>query len=343
MFLLMIFAAIIIFVCGCDQEQEQTSDIDEPETISFVAMDTVIEISAYGENAKEVLLTAEQEVYDLEEMLSATKSSSKVSAINTYGGSDTLSQELTDIMDVTFTVSERSGGAFDISVYPLVKAWGFVDDSYQVPTQSEIDAHLPLVNYQNISYDGSSVSLRDGMAIDLGGIAKGYAGQKLSDIFAKAGIESAMVSLGGNVQVLGTKPDGEKWRIGVQDPLDENGVVCVISIADEAAVTSGGYQRYFDQDGVRYHHIIDPDTGYPADSGLLSTTIVCDNGTMADGLSTALFVLGLDKSIQYWRDYGGFEAVFVTDDHQVMVTEGLADDCEFVGEDSGFTFSTISK
>ena len=162
------------------------------------------------------------------------------------------------------------------------------------------------------------------MKIDLGGIAKGYTSARIRDIFKKNGIESGLVNLGGNVQALGTKTDGNNWRVAVQSPDDTEDYLGVLSIRDKAVITSGGYERYFEQDGVTYHHIIDPKTGYPAESGLSSVTIVSDDGTLADGLSTALFIMGKDKAESFWRAHSDkFEAVLVTDDGTIYVTEGL--------------------
>jgi thiamine biosynthesis lipoprotein len=167
---------------------------------------------------------------------------------------------------------------------------------------------------------------KEGMAVDFGGIAKGYTSARIMDIFAECGVTSAMVNLGGNVQTYGTKPDGKKWKIAVQDPKKEGNYLCIIDSAGQAIITSGGYERYFEEDGVRYHHIIDPSDGYPADNGLVSVTIVSADGTLADGLSTSLFVMGRDKAIDYWREHSGeFEMVLYTDGGELLATEGLKD------------------
>ena len=168
------------------------------------------------------------------------------------------------------------------------------------------------------------VTLPEGMEIDLGSVAKGYAGQLAAQMLRNSGVESALLNLGGNVQTVGAKPDGSPWQIGIKDPKGEDAMM-VLSIADQAVVTSGGYERYFEQDGQTYWHIMDPFTGHPADSGLISVTIVGDEGVVCDGLSTALFVMGLEKAADLWAQSGDFEAVFVTASGEVYITEGLRD------------------
>ena len=216
--------------------------------------------------------------------------------------------------------------ALDLSVYPIVRAWGFTTGSYQVPDEETIQALLPLVDYTKIQYNDATgaVVLPAEMEIDLGSVAKGYAGQLAAQMLRERGVESALLNLGGNVQTVGTKPDGSSWQIGIKDPKGEDAMM-VLSVADQAVVTSGGYERYFEQDGQTYWHIMDPFTGHPADSGLISVTIVGDEGVVCDGLSTALFVMGLEKAADLWAQSGDFEAVFVTASGEVYITEGLRD------------------
>ena len=206
-----------------------------------------------------------------------------------------------------------------------MQLWGFGGEP-SVPDGDDIAALLPLVDMEQLELEDGHASLPAGMGLDLGGIAKGYAADKLCALLGTYGVKSAMLSLGGNVSVLGTKPDGSNWRIGIRNPKDASGIVGVVEASDCAIVTSGSYQRYFEADGKRYHHILDPDTGYPADGGLASVTIMTANGTRADALSTALFVMGEADAIRYWRVYGqgaeGFACVLVTEDGRVLYTEG---------------------
>ena len=223
-------------------------------------------------------------------------------------------------------ICRRTDGALDLSIYPIVRAWGFTTGSYQVPDEEAIQSLLPLVDYTQIQYDAATgvVTLPEGMEIDLGSVAKGYAGQLAAQMLRNSGVESALLNLGGNVQTVGAKPDGSPWQIGIKDPQGEDAMM-VLSVEDQAVVTSGGYERYFEQDGQTYWHIMDPSTGHPADSGLISVTIGGDEGVVCDGLSTALFVMGLEKAADLWAQSGDFEAVFVTASGEVYITEGLRD------------------
>lgn len=224
-----------------------------------------------------------------------------------------------------------------------------------MPEQSELDELLKYVNSDEIQIQEEpaySVTLGEGQSIDLGGIAKGYTSDWVEQTFRANGIESGKISLGGNVFVLGTKPDGSDWRVGIKDPRNESGLAAILSLRDAYAITSGGYERYFEENGKTYHHIIDPATGYPADSGLLSVTVVAadngpdwagaGNGAMCDAFSTALFVMGEEQALDFWRNGGyDFDLVLVTEDGRVVITAGLADRFEEV-KDSGYTYETVS-
>lgn len=295
----------------------------EPETATFFAMDTAMDFTVYGDAA--LLDEAETLIGSLEEQVSVTDEHSNIYAID-HTGSGSLSGNAAELMAQALELCRRTGGALDISVYPIVRAWGFTTGSYQVPDEETIQSLLPLVDYTQIQYDAATgvVTLPEGMEIDLGSVAKGYAGQLAAQMLRNSGVESALLNLGGNVQTVGAKPDGSPWQIGIKDPKGE-GAMMVLSIADQAVVTSGGYERYFEQDGQTYWHIMDPFTGHPADSGLISVTIVGDEGVVCDGLSTALFVMGLEKAADLWAQSGDFEAVFVTASGEVYITEGLRD------------------
>ena len=295
----------------------------EPENATFFAMDTAMDFTVYGDAA--LLDEAETLIGSLEEQVSVTDEHSDIYAID-HTGSGSLSGNAAELMEQALELCRRTGGALDISVYPIVQAWGFTTGSYQVPDEETIQSLLPLVDYTQIQYDAATgvVTLPEGMEIDLGSVAKGYAGQLAAQMLREHGVQSALLNLGGNVQTVGAKPDGSPWQIGIKDPQGEDAMM-VLSVEDQAVVTSGGYERYFEQDGQTYWHIMDPSTGHPADSGLLSVTIVGDEGVVCDGLSTALFVTGLEKAADLWAQSGDFEAVFVTASGEVYITEGLRD------------------
>ena len=296
---------------------------EQPESVQLFAMDTVMDLTAYGENAAAALTDASREINRLERLLSRTIDTSEISQINA-GGAVTVSEETASLLAQAQTYTAATDGAFDITIAPLVSLWGITTDSPHIPTQQEIDVLLPLVGPEHLHLSGDTVTLDDGCAIDLGGIAKGYASDRVAAIFARHGITSGTISLGGNVYVCGAKPNGQPWVVAIQDPRSD-GYAVTVALTDSFAVTSGGYQRYFEQDGVRYHHILDPKTGHPAASGLQSVSVVSQDDTLADALSTALFVMGLDAGAALYRAGDlAFEAVFMTDDGSVWITPGLA-------------------
>lgn len=188
------------------------------------------------------------------------------------------------------------------------------------------------VDASQIQYKPSEclLTLPEGVEIDLGGIAKGYTSGRIMAIFEKYGIQSGIVSLGGNVQLYGTKADGSPWKVAIQNPdtsTDAADYIGILEIKDKAVITSGGYERYFEQDGKTYHHILDPDTGYPAESGLTSVTIVSEDGTLADGLSTSLFIMGKKKALEYWRAHAdSFDVILVEEDGTITLSEGIQDE-----------------
>lgn len=237
--------------------------------------------------------------------MSVTDENSEIHQANHAGSSPvSLSEDTRELLEEALALCGETGGALDVTVYPVVRAWGFTAGDYRVPEAKEVSALLEKVGYDRAELNGDRLTLPEGTELDLGAVAKGYTGDRLMELFREAGISSAIVELGGNVQALGAKPDGESWRIAVQAP--EGGYAGVLEITDKAVVTSGGYQRYFEKDGETYIHIIDPSTGYPARTGLASVTIVADSGLLGDGLSTALFVMGREKAEDYWLAHPDF-------------------------------------
>ena len=293
-------------------------------------MDTLMRVKIWGSDA--AADAVQQEVYRLEKLLSVTENSSDVALLN-CGGYKRISDETDELLHSALTISERTGGAFDPTVYPLVRLWGFTEATQRVPSQDELQAALSHIGIENVDAQDGFAELKNGAQLDFGGIAKGYAAERCSSILQASGVEAALLALGGNVQTVGSKPDGTPWAIGIADPAQpEQSLATLRFTGPLALVTSGGYQRYFEKDGVRYHHILDPKTGMPAQSGLASVTVLAQSGTLADALSTALFVMGLDEATEFWRASDDFEAVFITDDGEIYATAGAAellDDCEF--------------
>ncbi len=302
---------------------------DDAEAVRDVfAMDTYMTVKAYGSNGDAAVDAAVDEINRLDVLLSTGKKDSEIGQINANNGGQ-LSEDGAVLMERSLELYKSTNGAFDVAIYPVMKAWGFTDGNYQVPDADTLKATLELADPSLIDYDKetSTVSFKkDGVQIDLGGIAKGYTSSRIMDIYREKGVTSGLVNLGGNAQVFGTKPDGSLWRVAVQSPDSEDEYLGVLETKDKAIITSGGYERYFEKDGVTYHHIIDPATGYPAENGLVSVTIVSTDGTLADGLSTSLFVMGKDKAVDYWKAHSDeFDMILLTDDEKLYVSEGIKD------------------
>ncbi len=311
-----------------DLETEATTYTQDGVQVSeqyVFAMDTEMYLTVYGDESDKAIEAAVAEINRIDDMLSVGDENSEIYQINN-SGSAVISDETYSLIERAIEIGEETGGALDITVYPLMDAWGFTTQDYRVPEDSEITSLLETMGADKISYDESTSTLTvaEGTQIDLGAIAKGYTSSRLMEIFAEYDVDSAMVSLGGNVHVYGTKVDGTDWNVAIADPDDTSSYLGGVKIADKCVITSGGYERYFEQDGVTYHHILDPSTGYPADSGLTSVTIVSSDGTLADALSTSLFVMGLDEASEYWRAHSDeFDFVIKTSDGEVYISAGL--------------------
>ena len=306
------------------------------------AMDTVMTLTAYGKNAEAGLRAAEGVIQSMNDMLDPDLPTSTTYAINHAMGQDVVvSAQVAKMLSCAKTVYDQSGGALDLTTYPLSVLWGFVDQKYYKPTPEEISEALSRLCFDQLvltSYPSSgsySVSLPMYGELSFAATAKGCASDSAVDAMRQAGVTSGIVSLGGNVQTLGLKPDGSQWRVGIEDPNHSGTWLGVVNVGETAVVTSGSYQRYFSSGKNTYHHIINPATGYPTTNNLLSVTIICEDGTMADCLSTAMFVLGESKALNYWRTYGGFDMILVTGDDRVVCTKGLIE--EFTLSNDGYT------
>ena len=347
-------AVSCLFFGGCAEQREQAQqilEINEDETrheMTTFAMDTVMTFTIFHEDGEELLTDTEQEIRRLENLLSVTVDNSEVRQLNEKAGKDAVlvSEDTFTLLQRGKMLGEETNGAFDIAISPIVKAWGFTEEKKQVPAQETLDELLPLTDPADLLLDenlSTAYLQKEGMAVDLGGIAKGYASDCVAALLRQKGVTSALFSLGGNVCAIGTKPTGDLWKVAVANPLDANDYVGILDFQDACVITSGGYQRYFEEDGKRYHHIIDPATGWPAESGLLSVTIVCEDGTRADALSTALFVMGLEDALAYWQSQKDFEVIFVTEEGEVIVTEGLEHSFTFEGQDNDFTCRVVKR
>lgn len=323
---------------------DQPTPLAEPVEQSDFILGTIISLKLF-DFAEDVYFTDSFEALRAIErrmtINDADPALSEVMQINENAGIAPVkvSDDTFDVIQNALRYSELSDGRFDPSVGVLVKLWNIGTDYAAIPPQSEIDARLPLVDYTKIELNEAekTVFLKEkGMLIDLGGIAKGYGADVVSGILYDYGVRSAIVNLGGNVLVMGSKPDGSVWRIGVQNPFSERGeYLGIAAITDKTIVTSGVYERYFMEDGKRYHHILDATGGYPVDNGLVGVSIIADISMDADALSTAVFSLGPEKGMALVESLDGVDAIFVMEDKTVTMTEGAK--AVFTLTDSTFT------
>ncbi len=314
------FATLILAaVSSCSSAPETEASRE------LFAMDTIISIKAYGQRSEEAVNAAAERLTELEELFSVTDENSDIGLLNKLGTAK-ISDDTVYVVSEALNVCEGTDGALDITIYPVLREWGFTTGNMHVPSDEAITAALAKTGYENIIISGNTITLPEGYMLDLGSCAKGYSGDEMLEVMSEVGATSALVNLGGNVQALGSKPDGSDWSVGIATPFSPNDLLGILQIHDKSVITSGGYQRYFtDDDGKVYIHILDPHTGYPSDSGLVSVTVIGDRGIMCDALSTALFVMGKERAVGYWREEGGFDMVLVADDGTVYITENIAD------------------
>lgn len=294
------------------------------KTESVFAMDTVMELTAYGPKAQEALDAAKEEIDRLNALLDADGPNSDIARANGAGGeSVTLAEESRELLEQALALCTDTDGALDVTIYPIMRLWGFDTKSYRVPEAEELAYLLNYVGYGAITLDGNQLTVPAGMELDLGAVGKGYAADRITKLWADLGVTSGLLNLGGNIQCLGAKPDGSDWVIGIRDPADEAATLCTVTGRDMAVVTSGSYQRYFEEDGKTYHHIMDPKTGRPSESGAASVSVIGASGLKCDALSTALFVMGQDRAAEYWRQRHDFDFIYYTQDGALLYTSGL--------------------
>ncbi|SJZ92587.1 FAD:protein FMN transferase [Selenihalanaerobacter shriftii] len=303
------------------------------ETKEFF-MDTVVSVKATGDNAKRAVTDAIKVMRQIADESDRYKQASIVSKINRQAGIRPVKVD-DDILNMIKTAKEYGSsinGKFDITIAPVIELWGFGTENKTVPNTQKLKEKLKLVNYKDIiiNEEKETVMLaKPGMKIDLGGVAKGYIVDKAAKILKEAGIKSALINAGGNIRTIGTKYNGDKWRLGIRNPRDDekdpdDTYLDVIAVKETNIVTSGDYQRYFMQAGKRYHHVLDPDTGYPA-RGLASVTIISDSSFTADILSTALFILGFEDAKAYIQNHSQIEGMLITTDLEKWKSKGFKD------------------
>ncbi|MBN2510003.1 MAG: FAD:protein FMN transferase [Spirochaetales bacterium] len=311
---------ILGILWSCAPVQERTSR-------QGYVLGTVCTVSAYGADEK-LYDTVFAALKDIEERMKVDGDRSEIRLVNLSAGrhSVEVSADTLQVVQTALQFSSLAPGSFDITIGPLVELWGIgKKEQPVVPGREDIEARTSLIDYSLVEIDGKRIFLpKEGMGIDLGGIAKGYAADVARDLLSEAGVGSALLDFGGNILTIGTKPDGSPWKIGIQDPSLQRGrYVGVLSLIDRTAVTSGPYERFFIQDGTRYHHILDPGTGYPAETDIQSATIVTGESIRGDALSTMIFILGLKKGLEVIESLEDTEAVIITKDKEVYITPEL--------------------
>lgn len=337
-----------LLLSGCEEASG-------PVQVQFFAMDTVMTVTVYGKEAEKAARAVQAKVNDLDKLWSRTDENSEISALNAHAGEGTwvtLSPETAELLARALEMKKESGGSFDPLLAPVMDAWGFTREEHRVPGEEELSALLSLTGPDpELTYDEGFENAKarlsvEGQELDLGGIAKGMATHYAARAAREYDIDGLLLDLGGNLHTWGKKPDGSDWKVGVKDPNNTETLLCAFVMNDRTCSTSGGYERYFEQDGVTYHHIIDPADGYPAESGLISVTVIGDS-VWADACSTAFFVLGADKALDIWRAGEGLageaDLILVTEDGHVYITDGLKDGLDLLGEENGYTYEIVYR
>ncbi|WP_069650686.1 FAD:protein FMN transferase [Caloranaerobacter ferrireducens] len=321
---LFLIAVMILNLVGCSKEVR-----NKPLTKTEFLLGTIVTLNIYQNIDSKILDKAFERIKDIDSKMSKNIKNSDIYKVNINSGNGYIkvSEDVFDVIKKGIYYSDLSNGKFDITIGPLVELWGIGTDRAKVPSSEEINNTIKLIDYKKILLDEKEKKVKlmeKGMKIDLGGIAKGYAADEVADILRNENVKHAIINLGGNIFALGSKPDGSPWNIGVQNPFTKRGeYIGIVKVIDKTVVTSGIYERYFEQNGRRYHHILDPYTGYPVENSLVSVSIIADKSIDADALSTLTFSLGLSEGKRLIENLDGVEAIFITKDKRVFITDGL--------------------
>ncbi|MHC1685248.1 MAG: FAD:protein FMN transferase [Clostridiaceae bacterium] len=330
------------------KKQPKTNEIEDEAVLKEIISDevyvlgTVIQLRAIGEKSKEAIEQSIIRLFQIDDKMSVFKEDSEVSAINKNAGisPSKISEDSYFVIKKAVEYANLSHGAFEPTIRPLVKLYGFGSKNPRIPSSEEINEALNLVSYKDVILDDENKSVmlkKKGQSLDLGAIAKGYAADEVKRIFEKNDVKSGMINLGGNIYAHGKKQDNSLWNVGIQDPLGNTGqYIGVISVCDKSVVTSGNYERYFEVDGKRYHHIINPKTGYPCENKIISTTIVSDHSVDGDGLTTCGYIMGLESGFDLIENTQGVDAIFITSDKKVYITSGIRNKVNLINKDYVF-------
>lgn len=316
-----LITAVSLLLCGCSSFSKER-DLTYTDTL----FDTVIRVQILDPADEDILKGVEKLCKKYDTMFSRTNPESEISKINnSKGEAVSVSEDTTTIIKKGIYYSEMSKGAFDISIGSVSSLWDFKTEDPSLPSKKALTDATSHVNYQNIVVSGNTVRLADpNMLLDVGAIAKGYIADRVKEYLEDNGVKHATINLGGNVQTIGTKPDGSPYNIGIQKPFDESGqAITSVKVKDQSVVTTGTYQRYFEKNDIMYHHILDPKTGSPCENNLQSVTIITDSSLTADALSTTCFLLGLDKGMNLIDQLKNVDAVFITDNDELHYSKNF--------------------
>lgn len=333
---IVIFISLIlmIFIVGCS-----TKDVDNPISRTEIIMGTTVGVTLYENGSEEVLDKVFKRVQEIENLVSINKEETEIDKLNENAGISPvkLSDTSFEIIEKALYYSKLSTGGYDLTVGPLVKLWNIGLPEAKVPTQEEINEVIKNIDYTKVvlNKDTKEVFLsQKGMLLDLGSIAKGYAADEIVKILKEENINSAIIDLGGNIYALGLKEGNKNWKIGIQNPFDNRGkIVGSLEVSNKTVVTSGVYERYIEQDGQTYHHILNPETGYPYETDIAGVSIIADKSIDGDALSTLVFTKGLEKGLELVENIDGVDAIFITNNKEVYVTKDLKDNFKITNEE----------
>lgn len=293
----------------------------------FESMNTFMKVQCYGDNAAKANAEAQKLIGELNTLISVTKPESEIYKLNHAESFPVEVSKLTaDLLSTTLNMSKKTDGALNPCLYPVTSAWGFTTKKYRIPSEIEISNLLKKCDYTKVKIKNNLVYAEPGMMFDLGAVGKGFAGDEAIKVLKKHGVKSAILDLGGNIQTIGSKPDGSKWTIGIKNPFSETPIGS-LKISNKAVITSAGYERFFQtEDGKKHIHIFDGSTGHPVENEVLSATAIGESGTYCDLLSTSLFVMGVEKSITLWKQEKDFDFIIITKDKKIYITKSILND-----------------
>lgn len=312
---MLILALSITLLCSCVKKDEKFTD-------NRIAMGTSVSITVYEREDKAFIEGVFNLLYDIEREISAKLDSSYISMINSNAGVAPVQvpSHIFSLIETAMWISSESGGYFNPAIGALSDIWAIGSENQRVPSQTEIESVLPLLSLEDIVLDSNNSSVylkKPGMKLDLGGIGKGYAADEVRAYLVENGVDRAIINLGGNIYALGSKSEKELWKIGIMNPEESGSYISLVEVEDKSVVTSGAYERFFEEDGVIYHHILNPDTGYPYESDLLSASIIAESSTLADGLSTVVFASGSEHAEEIANKFG-VSIILYTKDREII-------------------------